>query len=285
MSRLSPTVRHRRLIHELRRLRKENGLSQEEVARQLDWSNSKQIKIERGTMMMRIADVRALLALYGVNGKEREALIQLARDARQKSWWQSYGEAVPKWFEAYVGLEAEAAAIHAYQNQLVPGLLQTVDYARAVMEAVRPTIDPEEIERQVSVRMERQTLLTRDDRPLDLWAVLDEAVLHREVGNRGLTRLQLEHLVEIGRRPNVTIQVLPYAAGAHASMGTSFVIVQLPEETDRDVVYLDDLTSSGYLEEPEDLQMYRLVFDHLQAAALADDESAKLITRVAKDMK
>jgi hypothetical protein len=115
--------------------------------------------------------------------------------------------------------------------------------------------------------------------------VLDEAVLHREAGNRGLMRMQLEHLVEIGRLPNVTIQVLPYAAGAHPSMGTSFYIVQLPEETDHDVVCLDDLTSSAYLEEPEDLRRYRLVFDHLQAAALVDAESAKLIARVAKDMK
>jgi transcriptional regulator with XRE-family HTH domain len=285
VTRRAPTARHRRLIQELRRLREERGLRQEDVARELDWSLSKQEKIERGAIALRVPDVRAMLHLFELatpqHRSEYDALIRLARDARVKGWWHDYADAIPPWFEAYVGLEAEASTLHTYQGHFIPGLLQTEDYARAVYQAVRPTLDADDIERAVAARMKRQTRLSARDF-LQLWVVLDEAVLLRQVGGPAIMRAQLEHLAAAGSRPNVTVQVLPFTVGAHASMGTSFVILQFREPAAPDIVYLEDLTSSAYLEEDPHLFRYNVVFDHLRSAALPDDGSAALIRSVAR---
>lgn len=283
MTHRAPTARHRRLVQELRRLRVERGLRQEDVAQQLDWSLSKQEKIERGAIAVRVPDVRAMLILYGLATPEHraqhDALIRLARDARVKGWWHDYADAIPPWFEAYVGLEADASALHVYQGHFVPGLLQTEDYARSVYQAVRPTLEPEDIERAVAARMKRQARLTTRD-PLHLWVILHEAVLLHQVGGPEVMRAQLDHLRLMGTRPTITIQVLPFAVGAHASMGTSFIVLKFPEPADPDIVYLEDLTSSAYLEDDPHLIRYNLVFDHLRTAALTDVESAALIERV-----
>jgi hypothetical protein len=255
------------------------------VARELDWSVSKQEKIERGIIAVRVADVRVMLHLFGLATPEHQgqydALVRLARDARVKGWWHAYGDAIPAWFEGYVGFEADAAVQHTYEGHFVPGLLQTKDYAWAVYQAVRPTLTPDQIELAVAARMERQKRLTSRN-PLQLWAVLDEAVLHRQVGGQAVMNAQLDNLAQVAAQPNITLQVLPYSVGAHASMGTSFIILKFPEPTEPDIVYLEDLTSSAYLEEDPHIFRYNVVFDHLRSAALSDADSAALIARLAQ---
>ncbi|SEG87460.1 Helix-turn-helix domain-containing protein [Thermomonospora echinospora] len=288
MPRRAHTARHRRLVQELRRLREQAGLRQEDVARELDWSLSKQEKIERGAISVRIADVRAMLDLFGLSGpKHREqydALVRLARDARVKGWWNDYADAIPGWFESYVGFEADASGLLIFQDQVIPGLLQTEDYARAIYEAVRPALAANQIDRAVAARMERQSRLT-GDQALKIHAVLDEAVLHRRFGGSAVLHEQLLHLERMARHPqaDIEIQVRPFTAGAHPSVGTSFVILRFqgPEDTNPDVVYLEDLTSSAYLEEDPHLFRYNLAFKGLSATALPEDESIDLIGRVA----
>lgn len=279
-----PTVQRRRLATELRRLREDADLTIERVAERLMCSPSKISRLETGRRTINPRDVRDLLDLYGVPDEDREALIDLAREARQKrGWWHAYADALPEWFETYVGLETEASSLRTFENHLMPGLLQTTEYARAVIEAVRPSVPPDEIERRVAARMTRQDILTRNN-PLHLWAILDESVLRRMVGGRGVMRLQLDHLLDMGARPHVTVQVLPFEAGAHAAEASSFAMLSFPEPADPDAVYLEDLTSSLYLEKPEDLVRYTLVFDHLRGTALSDTDSAGLIRGVAKDL-
>lgn len=289
MARRAPTARHRRLVQELRRLREQAGLRQEDVARELDWSLSKQEKIERGAISVRVADVRAMLDLFGLAGPEHreqyDALVRLARSARVKGWWNDYADAIPGWFESYVGFEADASGSLIFQDQVIPGLLQTEDYARSIYEAVRPPLSAKQIDRAVAARMERQARLT-GERPLKIHAVLDEAVLHRQFGGMAVLRAQLHHLCRMARHPeaDITIQVRPFSAGAHPSVGTSFVILrfQHPEDINPDVVYLEDLTSSAYLEEDPHLFRYNLAFEGLCATALPEDESIDLINRVAE---
>ncbi|MFF5260295.1 DUF5753 domain-containing protein [Actinomadura viridis] len=287
MARRAPTARQRRLAQELRRLREERGLRQEDVARELDWSLSKQEKIERAAIAVRVADVRAMLHLFGLSTSEHkqqyDAMVQLTRDARVKGWWHAFGDAIPSWFESYVGLEADASTLHTYAVQLIPGLLQTENYARAVAQAVRPSLTADDVEAAVTARMERQARLAPPD-PLDFWAVIDEAALHRQIGGPSVMRAQLEHLAHLASRSNATVQVLPFSTGAHASMGTSFVILKFSEPTAPDIVYLEDLTSSAYLEEDPHISRYNVAFDHLRSAALSDRESSQMIARLARRM-
>jgi len=186
-------------------------------------------------------------------------------------------------FEVYVDLEAEASAIRTYESQLLPGLLQTVDYAHAVLTAAWVTIEPEEIDRRVAVRMRRQELATSSDRRLQLWAVLDEAVLRRVVGGPAVMRAQLGRLVEAAHQTNVTLQVLPFGVGAHMAMLGTFVLLSFPEEADPDVVYVETDTSSLYLEEQQEIGRYGEIFDHLRAAALSPRESVAFINAVAAE--
>lgn len=221
-------------------------------------------------------DVKFLLGVYGVNGEARELLLTLAREARQKGWWHSYGEAIPSWFEVYIGLEAEAVSVHSYESELVPGLLQTKEYARAVFRGF--LVDAEEIDKRVELRMARQQRLTDSDAP-QYWIVLNESVLRRVVGGPAAMRSQLSRLLEASQLPNVTLQVLPFAVGAHPAMDGSFVVLGFPEPTDPDVVYLEEQTGGLYLEKPHEIKRHTLAFDHLRAAALHPDESRRLIAR------
>ncbi|GDY32820.1 helix-turn-helix domain-containing protein [Gandjariella thermophila] len=279
----SPTVRRRRLAGELRRLREARQMTCQQVGAELDWSKSKVSRMETGHVPLKITDVRAMLELYQVPPAEREALITLAKDAKQKGWWHAYGDAIPNWFETFVGLEAEAASIDNFEIDLLPGLLQTEDYARAMYQAARPTVAEEEVERLVRLRMARQERITGEN-PVRLWAIVDEAATRRVVGHAGLMRLQLEHLVEMGRLPHVTVQVLPFSAGAHPVVGTPFAILGFPEAVDPDVVYMESPTGSLYLEEATEVDWYRLAFDHLKSAALPDHESARFLAQVAKEL-
>ncbi len=274
----SPTVRRRRLASELRRFREAAALTIDEVGEKLECSASKISRIETGTVGVTPRDVRDMLELYGIEEDRREALVQLAREARQRGWWHAYNEVFTG---SFVGLEAEATSLHTHQALLIPGLLQTEDYARAVIRASRPGVEEAEIEKRVKGRLERQRLLT-DPQPPEYWAVLDEAVLHRATGGPEVMHAQLTRLVEATAMPHVTLQVVPFGAGAHAGMESPFLILGFPEQADPDVVYVENSMSGVYLEEPSDVHRYALIFDHLRAAALRPDDTADMVARAAE---
>ncbi|GGU97431.1 transcriptional regulator [Actinomadura cremea] len=278
--RSSPTARRRRLAAALRRLRETHNLSCAEVGRTLGWSESKVSRIETGRTGIRATDLDRLLSAYEVDEEMRKALHLLRRQASHRGWWSTYSDALPSWFQSYVGLEDGARSLMIYQSDLIPGLMQTDEYAEAIIRAHRPSLDADEIERQLTARATRQALLAQAD-PLEVWVVLDEAALRRMVGGRGTMVTQLHRLEELAELPNVTLQVLPFEQGAHASMGTSFHRLTFPEQDANDVIYLEDLTSSQYLEEPGDIERYTLVIDHLRASALPPEASVRFIRRVA----
>jgi transcriptional regulator with XRE-family HTH domain len=277
----SPTVRHRRLGRELRRLREGAGLTIDEVATILECSDSKISRIETAHVRATPRDVRDLLNIYGITGEQQVQLVQLAREARQKGWWhQAYGDLPVR---ELVGLEDEATSIRTYLEQLVPGLLQTEEYARAVLRAIHPDLELEEVEHSVELRMARQQLLSRSDPP-NLWAVLDEAVVRRQVGGVKVMKNQLERLVEDSALPNVTLQLLPFTLGEHTGMDGSFTIVGFPDPADRDVVYLESTANDLYLEDPKVIDRYGLLFNHLQAKALSPGESVTFFAKLAEEL-
>ena len=284
-ARPSPTVRGRRLRHELRKIREERGLTIEQVTERSDgdWNASTISRWETGERRVRPVDLRRLLDLYDVHGEQREVLLTLARQARERGWWRSYTDAVPAWFEVYLGLEAEADTIRDYAAELVPGLLQTADYYRAFMRAAPAAGDEETIERKAAVRLARQERLTGEDPPR-LWAVLNEATIRRVVGGATTMRTQLQHIAEMADLAHVTVQVLPFRAGAHPAMDGSFIILGFPEPADPDVVYVESQAGSLYLERPPEVERYAAMFNHLMAKALDPDESQALVARAAAEM-
>jgi transcriptional regulator with XRE-family HTH domain len=281
----SPTVRHKRLTAELRRLRADSGLTRDDVAGRLDWHPTKITRIETGQWTrLNPRDVRDLLDIYGVTGEaQREALLQLARDARQRGWWHSYGDVLPSEYTHFIGLEAEAASVRTYQQVLVPGLLQTERYTRAVVEAFRPTDTAEGTDRRTAVRLERQRRVL-EEHTLQLSAVLGEGVIHQHVGEPDVMAEQLRFLADAGGLPNVMVQVLPFAAGAHGAMTGSFAILGFPAPVDPDVVYLENMSSALFLEDPGQIADYVQVFDYLRAAALSPKDSADMLKRAAEEL-
>ncbi|RIV39607.1 helix-turn-helix domain-containing protein [Micromonospora radicis] len=267
----SPTVRRRRIARELRQLRERAGMTLDVAARQLDMSKSNLSRIENAQIGIKPRDVRAALALYQVTGNDAEALIEIARGAQQRGWWQHYSDVLPEWFEFYVGLEAEAATLRTYEAEVVPGLLQTEAYAR---EIYRLTAGEEDVDRKVAARLRRQDVLRRDD-PAELSVVLNEAVLLRPVSNRAVAADQLSYLETMAQLPNVTIQVLPFAAGGHPAMNSPYVILTFADAADEAVVYLENLTTGLALEEVSQVRSYSLVHERLRRLAL--DPAASLV--------
>lgn len=286
-----PTLRRRRLATELKRLRTEAGLSGEEAAAALmekggRWSHTKISRIETGQVGVHHGDVADLLDLYEVSSDSnlRAELIALARESGKKGWWhQQYGDVLRAPYSPYLDFEASAKSIRAVQGALVPGLLQTADYARAVIASVRVDATSEQIERFVDLRMKRRDVLAGDS-PLQLWAILDEAVLHRLVGGVEVMRSQLRHLVTAQETVNVVLQVIPYAAGEHPGMDAPFTLIEFDDEAAPDVVYQEHLGNALYLEEPDEVRQYTLLYNHLQAAALSPKDSIKMIDAVAKEL-
>ena len=277
---LSPAVRRKRLGLELRRLREQAGLNCEAVGSQLECSGTRISRIETGRISIRPGDVREMLDIYGVTGSDVTALIQLAREARRKPWWHAYGRIVPNWLETYIGLETEAARLRDFQPFVVPGLLQTGDYARATLTAAPDAGRGEAIERQVALRLERQAILARPDPP-DLWVVLSENALRLEVGDGGVMRAQLGRLTDLARRPNITLQILPSQHAAHVYAISPFTILDVPEAADPTVVYVEHLTGGLFLESGDEVWRYGAVLDDLRSQALGTAESADLIARLA----
>ncbi|MEH1017594.1 helix-turn-helix transcriptional regulator [Micromonospora sp. CPCC 206060] len=266
----SPTVRRRRIARELRHLRERTGMTLDQAARQLDMSKSNLSRIENAQIGIKPRDVRAALALYQVTGDDAEALIEIARGAQQRGWWQNYSDVLPEWFEFYVGLEAEAATLRTYEAESVPGLLQTEEYARAIY---RLTAGEDGVDRKVAARMQRQEVLHRDQ-PVQLSVVLNEAVLLRPVGGATVMKDQLRQMLDISQLPNVTIQVLPFTAGGHPAMTTPYVILGFADAAEEPVVYLDNLTMGLALEEAAHVHGYTLVHEKLSRMALTPEDSA-----------
>lgn len=279
----SPIVRRKRLGIELRRLRERAELTCEDVGQRLECSGTRISRIETGRISVRPGDVRELLEVYGVTGAEADPLVQLAREARRKGWWHTYGRVLPSWFEAYIGLESEAVRLRDFQPLVIPGLLQTEDYARAVLRAAPHAGSSAEIDRQVALRMERQATLGQAIPP-DLWVVLSESVLRVNVGGPAVMRAQLIRLAEVAERPNVTLQVLPFTTAAHVQPISPFTMLEFADDADPAVVYLEHLTGSLFLENEDEVRRYRVVFDHLRAEALGTGQTADLIARVAAEL-
>ena len=279
----SPTVRRKRLGIELRRLRERAELTCEDVGQRLECSGTRISRMETGRISVRPGDVRELLEAYGVTGAEADSLVQLAREARRKGWWHTYGRVLPSWFEAYIGLESEAVRLRDFQPLVMPGLLQTEDYARAVLRAAPHAGSSAEIDRQVALRMERQAILGQAIPP-DLWVVLSESVLRVHVGGPAVLRVQLMRLAEVAERPNVTLQVLPFTTAAHVQPISPFTMLEFTDDADPTVVYLEHLTGSLLLENEDEVRRYRVVFDHLRAEALGTGQTADLIARVAAEL-
>lgn len=277
----SPTARRRRLGAELKRIRDGSGFTIESVAERLECSASKISRIENGQIGASPRDVRDILTIYGSSQSEIESLVQVAREARQKGWWQSYGVVLTG---AYVGFEAAADKIDTYEVLCVPGLLQTEEYARYLYLVGNPDMSQEEIESRIRIRQQRQSLLTQDE-PVDLRVVLDEAVLARLVGGAEVMRRQLERLATEAERPNVTIQVLPFRAGAHSGMEGAFCILRFAEEVDPDMTYVTMATGGVFQEKDDEMARYSFIFDRLLEAALSPEESVKLIIDRARELQ
>lgn len=277
----SPTVRGRKLASELRRLRKAVDLDVEPAALRLGWSRFKVSRIEQAKTKPTAVDLRAMLDLYGVDSATRAALIELAKNAWRRGWWTDYSDVFRG---SYVALEDDAVTIDEWSPQLVPGLLQTDDYARAVIGASLTDDDPATVQRRVQARSARRTLLGRTAPPAPRFtAVIDEAALRRPIGRPEVMRSQLRALGEAARRPNVTIRVLPYAAGAHPGLDGPFIILGFPEDLAPDVAYVETKAGDTYLESAADVRRFRLDFENLSAAALPPEGSTELIAAIAEE--
>jgi transcriptional regulator with XRE-family HTH domain len=269
------TVRARRLGRELRQYRENAELTIIEAAKRLGWDRTKIGRLEGAQVgKPKPGEITELLDLYGVPSPKRDALLQLARDARRRGWWTAFGDVFDGTFP---GLEDEASDFWSWENQVVPGLLQTDAYAWAVLSAADQTGDPEQVHRRVQARMARRPLLNRPDNPPRFHSVLDEAVLRRQVGGPDVMEAQLAGLLAMTRQPNIKIQVLPFEAGAHAGVDGSFVILGFPNDADPDVVFVDLLAGGIYPESEQTVRRHRLAFKRLTEAALSPDESAGLI--------
>jgi transcriptional regulator with XRE-family HTH domain len=278
----SPTVRGRKVASELRRLRDQAGLSADQAAAQLGegWSRYKVIRIETAKTKPSVTGITAMLDLYGVDSGTRAALIELAKNAWRRGWWTDYSDVFRG---SYVALEDDAARIDEWSPQVVPGLLQTDEYAREVIRAGWPG-DEAGVHRRVQARMTRKALLGRTDPPAPaLTAILDESVLRRPIGGPEVMRAQLHALIDAARRPNVDIRVLPFAAGTHAGLDGPFILLGFPEDIAPDVAYVGTRIGDGYAEDAATVRAIRVDFEALHAAALPPEESLERIAAITKE--
>jgi transcriptional regulator with XRE-family HTH domain len=261
----------------LRRLREERGISREDAGYVIRASESKMSRLELGRVSFKERDVADLLVHYGVTDPERrDGMLALAREANRSGWWRAYEDVMPGWFGNYVGLEEAASGIRTYEIQFIPGLLQTPDYARAVLSSAIPTPTKDEVDRAVALRMGRQRILTRA-RPPHVWVILDEAALRRPVGDDSVTKGQLHHLVELIGTARVVVQILPLRVGAHAAAGGAFSILRFADADLPDVVYVEHLVSAMYLDKTEQVARYTDVMNRLSVESLTPADSREVL--------
>jgi transcriptional regulator with XRE-family HTH domain len=278
-----PTVLRILLGSQLRRLREAKGVTREEAGYTIRASGSKISRMELGRVSFKERDVVDLLALYGVGDDEAQALVELAKQANSPGWWHKYSDVLPDWFQVYVGLEEAATLIRLYEVQFVPGLLQTADYARAVIRLGQPSASAEEVERRVSLRLGRQELLTKAN-GFRLWAVLDEAALRRPIGGGEVMRAQLARLIDAAREPNITLQIMPFRSGGHAAESGAFTIMRFPETDLPDVVYLEQLTSALYLDKREDVERYTEVMERLSVEGESPERTVDILSGMLEEV-
>jgi hypothetical protein len=272
-----PTVLRMVLGAQLRRLRERRGISREKAGWEIRSSESKISRMELGRVGFKERDVADLLTLYGmVDEHEREVLILLARQSNAPNWWNRYGDVLPQWLQSYLGLEAAATVIRSYEVQFIPGLLQTAEYARAVIMLGHGAAPDEEIERRVALRLERQQLLHKPTAPT-LWMVIDEAALRRPMGGVAVMRGQLQALIACTERPNIKIQLLPFRVGGHAAAGGAFTILRFDGNELPDVVYIEQLTGAIYLEKRDDVDLYAATIEELCVQAEPPENTVELL--------
>jgi transcriptional regulator with XRE-family HTH domain len=274
-----PTVASTRLARELRSLRGQAGLSQEAVAEEMGWNESKLTRIENDKSRVLVRDVKRLLGLYKVEGDAADAMLELARLAREPDWWHQYSGAIPEWFQVYVVLEASASHVFGYEAELVPGIMQTEGYIRAIMSTAADPKTDEEIENTITVRKARQARLMEENPP-EVWLVLNEAVIRRPVGGREVMREQIERLVELARLRNVTLQLLPFGVGEHSAMLGSFNLLRFAAVDDPDKVYMEQPVGGLYVQKVSEVDRYKLIFDHLRAQAIGPDQTIARLREV-----
>jgi transcriptional regulator with XRE-family HTH domain len=276
----SPTVLRMLLGSQLRKLREAKGISREEAGYLIRASESKISRMELGRVSFKQRDVIDLLEMYGVDDNDaRAALVRLARDANSPGWWHKYSDVLPDWFSVFVGLEEAASLLRVYEVQFIPGLLQTADYTRAIVERGQPAATADEIERRVALRAARQEMLAKPGAPR-LWAVLDEAALRRPIGGPAVMRHQIERLIAATEEPNITVQVVPFDSGGHAAEGGAFTILRFPEAELPDVVYVEQLTSALYLDKREDVEKYGEAMDQLSVESEPPERTADMLRRI-----
>ncbi|MYX09374.1 helix-turn-helix domain-containing protein [Streptomyces sp. SID8375] len=277
-----PTVLRIVLGTQLRRLREGAGITREAAGDAIRGSHAKISRLELGRVSCKERDVADLLTLYNVTDEAvRADFLKLARRTSSPGWWHQYGDVLPGWFETHIGLEEAASVIRTYEVQFVPGLLQTPEYARAVAQLGHPRSSPEEIERRVQLRVQRQELLTIPDAPR-VWAVIDEASLRRPLGGPEVMADQLRHLLKMTKLPNVTLQIAPFSLGGLAAAGGPITILRFLEPDLPDIVYLEQLTSALYLDKRDDVDHYLAVMDRLSAQSESPRESVAILERLLK---
>jgi transcriptional regulator with XRE-family HTH domain len=279
----APTARRIVLGAQLRRLREAADITRADAGYAIRGSDSKISRMELGRVGFKERDVADLLTMYGVTSvDERNVFLEMVRKSNERGWWHRYSGTMPNWFQDFVGLEESASLIQSYELQFVPGLLQTEDYVRAVISHGRPQLLDQEGERRVALRLQRQKVLTRAGAPR-LWAVVDESVLHRPIGGHRVLREQIEHLLELTRQPNVTLQILPYHQSGYAAEG-AFSMLRFAEPTLPDVVYIEHIGGALYLDRIEELELYGRVIDRLAVDAETPDRSRQLLAKFRQEI-
>ncbi len=279
-----PTVLRMALGSKLRRLRDARGVTREAAGYIIRGSSSKISRLELGRVGFKERDVADLLTLYGVTDEqEREDFLALVRQANAPAWWHKYGDVLPNWFETYLGLEQAASVIRTYEPALVPGLLQTEEYARAVIQLRHVQASAHDVERRVALRMARQGFLTQPGAPY-LWVALDESALRRPLGDQAVQRAQLQHLIELAQRPNITLQVVPFHVGGPAVVGSPFTILRFSTPGVPDVVYLEHLASAVYLDKERDTVGYLALIDSLCVEAQSPEASISFLRKIIDEL-
>lgn len=279
-----PTALRMLLGAHLRRLREAEGISRSDAGWEIRSSESKISRLELGRVSFKLRDVEDLLTFYGLDdAEERQRLLQLAEEANNPGWWHRFGDVLPNWFQSYLGLEATASLIRTYEIQFVPGLLQTRDYARAVVTLGHGRAGEREIEHRVELRASRQKILERDHPPR-VWTVVDEAALRRPIGGKKVMREQIEQLIEYCALPNVQIQIIPFTAGGHAAAGGSFTLLRFPDQELPDVIYIEQLTSALYLDKRVDVDMYTASMERLCVQAMEPKRTPEFLRNILKEL-
>ncbi len=284
------TVPRRQLGRYLRDLRNRARLPVRAAAERLEWSEAKIWRIETGQSALRSLDVETICRIYGAPADITEGLMGLAKETKARGWWHAYGDVIPEDFDVYIGLEEAASHISWYESELVPGLLQTEDYARTVIRVGDPDLNDAEIEQRVHVRMARQTLLTRVTYPPFLQVVLNEAIVRRPVGGKEMMARQLEQLVETGELPTVSIRVIPFSAGLHHGiMSGPFEILRFPlnsngQDTEPPIIYVEGFTGALYLDKPREIDHYDTAFTNIWLSSLEERDSRELIIQALKEL-